>query len=197
MFKINNVELKYTVVSNAEKETYNFPHLKEPVIVFAGRSNVGKSSVINSLVGKKIAFTSKQPGRTRQINYYLINSKFYFVDLPGYGYAQVDKRTMEEWRVLLDNFFLSEKNIKLVTVIIDIRRNILDADLKMIGYLNNLKINYCILLNKADLLSNQEIIAKRELYLFTQKYGCEEVFHFSARTGMGKNVFLKYLSHFI
>ena len=158
----------------------DFPGGNTPEIVFAGRSNVGKSSLINSLVNiKNLAKTSSTPGKTRLINYFKIDDLFYFVDLPGYGYAKVSDIEKEKWKKLIEDYFTLSGNIRLVILIIDIRRGILEKDKELIIYLDFLKLPYLIVLTKYDKVSKNEalkiktkledIIDSREIVFFSSK----------------------------
>lgn len=158
----------------------DFPGGNTPEIVFAGRSNVGKSSLINSLVNvKNLAKTSSTPGKTRLINYFKIDDLFYFVDLPGYGYAKVSDIEKEKWKKLIEDYFTLSGNIRLVILIIDIRRGILEKDKELIIYLDFLKLPYLIVLTKYDKVSKNEalkiktkledMIDSREIVFFSSK----------------------------
>ena len=115
------------VTSAARPE--QFPSDGLPEIAFLGRSNVGKSSLINALVGRSgLAFTSNTPGRTQSINFYRINGWLYFVDLPGYGYARVRKELAGAWRDLIENYLLGRKTLDLSFLILDARRGWMDTD---------------------------------------------------------------------
>ncbi|MDD5154342.1 MAG: ribosome biogenesis GTP-binding protein YihA/YsxC, partial [Desulfovibrionales bacterium] len=120
------------------KSVYKLPQLPDadrPEVAFAGRSNVGKSSFINTLVGrKKLAQTSKDPGRTQSINFYLLNNAFYFVDLPGYGYAQVPISVRKNWRGLIEGYLTERATLKAVVVIFDIRRLPNEEDLSLLSW---------------------------------------------------------------
>jgi GTP-binding protein len=144
-------------------------HAPEPrsSVVFAGRSNVGKSSLINRLINRKqLARTSKTPGRTQEIHYYMINDRFYFIDLPGYGYAKVSKTIRRTWSPMMRNFFRLAENIHLVVLILDIRRNPTPEDQKMINWLEVNMRPYIFAVTKVDKLSetqrNQEIVRIRQ-----------------------------------
>lgn len=197
MIIIKNIELKYSIALTSSSSKPCFPKINEPIFAFAGRSNVGKSSVINTLLGKKVAFVSKTPGRTKQINYYLINSKFYFVDLPGYGYASVSKQETETWKYLIEGFFNQQGNIKLVLIIVDIRRGLLVQDKIMIEYLFRLNKEYFIILNKIDKLSNNEV--KQQIENILTELNCNEknILLYSAKTGLGKRELLQKLKQHI
>lgn len=103
---------KFSDISNSSVDEY----------VFLGRSNVGKSSLINDLCGRKIAFASNVPGKTRLINYFTINNSFYFVDLPGYGYAKVSKNEKKNWAGLIEEYLSKQRSIKAIFFLLDIRR---------------------------------------------------------------------------
>ena len=129
-----------------------------PQIAIVGRSNVGKSSLINMLANnKKMAKTSSTPGRTRLVNYFNIDDKVYLVDLPGYGFAQASKEIKKEWDKVLDDYFNNTHNLKLVLVLIDSRHLPTELDVMMINYLVELDIPYQIVLTKADKLSRSQL----------------------------------------
>jgi GTP-binding protein len=148
----------------------SFAHLDQlpadslPEIAFSGRSNVGKSSLINCLLNrKKLALTSSTPGKTRLLNYYLINEAFYFVDLPGYGFAKVSHAERQKWKTLLESYF--EKNKKLVGIvqIIDSRHDITNLDREMLALLQYLKLPLILVATKADKITNSKklLLAKK------------------------------------
>ena len=117
MLKISSADFyrsysKFSDISNSSVDEY----------VFLGRSNVGKSSLINDLCGRKIAFASNVPGKTRLINYFTINNSFYFVDLPGYGYAKVSKNEKKNWAGLIEEYLSKQRSIKAIFFLLDIRR---------------------------------------------------------------------------
>lgn len=131
--------------------------LKE--VVFVGRSNVGKSSLINAICNKKnLAKTSSTPGRTRLINYFKINDNFFIVDLPGYGFASGNQKEVDDWGKNLEDFFENNKLISLVLVLLDIRHLPSKKDEQMLSYLRSNNIEFEIVLTKADKLSKSQII---------------------------------------
>lgn len=140
-----------------------FPKDRLPEIAFAGRSNVGKSSLLNCLIGRQLAKTSRTPGKTRAINFFLINRQFYFVDLPGYGYARVPKSVQQSWERLMEGYFRRRPNLRATVVIIDIRREEIPAsDLQMMEYLVSADIPCLPVFTKLDKLSRSELArAKR------------------------------------
>ncbi|MFN3387080.1 MAG: ribosome biogenesis GTP-binding protein YihA/YsxC [Candidatus Thermochlorobacter sp.] len=132
-----------------------------PEIAFVGRSNVGKSSLLNLLMGRKLAHTSATPGKTRELNFFLINRKFYFVDLPGYGYAKVQKSLQEEWKVLLEWYLKARTQLKLVLLLIDARHATMAIDKQMQEFLAFYGRRYALIRTKVDKLSKAELDAAR------------------------------------
>lgn len=127
-------------------------------IAFVGRSNVGKSSLINMLVNNsKLARTSNTPGRTRLVNYFLINDSFYFVDLPGYGYAKASKTMTESWQSLLEPYILDNPNLKCVCVLLDSRHDGSEQDKQMIDFLVYYNIPFVIVATKTDKFSKSAV----------------------------------------
>lgn len=123
-------------------------------IAFAGRSNVGKSSFINSMINRKnLARTSSKPGKTRTINFYLINEQFRFVDLPGYGYAQVSKAEKDKWGHIIEGYLSSRKNLREVILIVDIRHEPTDQDLMMYNWIKSFGFSGLVIATKADKIS--------------------------------------------
>lgn len=129
----------------------NFPKLHLPQIAFFGKSNVGKSSLINTICKRKnLARTSHTPGRTQQINFFSIADKFLIADLPGYGFAKVPESQKIEWEKLIVHYLESENNLRLVNLLIDARRGLKDNDIAMIDLLKFYNKNFQIILTKAD-----------------------------------------------
>jgi len=130
-----------------------------PHVVFAGKSNVGKSSLLNKILNRRgLAKTSQTPGKTRMINYFLINDRFFFVDIPGYGYAKVSKAEQRGWGPLIETYLTSTPFITVVFVLIDIRREPTANDRELIDWLGHQQLPFRILLTKADKLSNNKVI---------------------------------------
>jgi GTP-binding protein len=136
-----------------------------PKFIFIGRSNVGKSSLINALSGqKKLAKTSSTPGKTQSINYFLVDNTYYVVDMPGYGYAKIPKEQKLYWKKMIELFFKNSKKIKMNYVLVDSRFNIMESDLLMVEYLLNLYMPITIVLTKIDKIATNEI-SKRKAYI--------------------------------
>lgn len=149
--------INFNFVKSASKSN-EFIYDELPQIAIVGRSNVGKSSLINLLANnKKMAKTSSTPGRTRLVNYFLVNKQFYLVDLPGYGFAKACKTQKESWDNVLDEYFNNTNNLKLVFVLLDCRHLPTDLDVLMINYLVEREIPYKIILTKTDKLSRSEL----------------------------------------
>jgi GTP-binding protein len=143
------------VVSSGKPDT--FPSDRLPEVAFLGRSNVGKSSLINALTGyKKLAFTSNTPGRTQTINFYRVDEEFYFVDLPGYGYAKVPKGFTEQWKILIDQYLQDRETLMLSCIVLDTRRGWMEKDLDLKGWLEHYGRPYLVVATKMDKLNQSE-----------------------------------------
>ena len=168
------------VISSGRPET--FPRDRLPEIAFLGRSNVGKSSLINKLTGsKKLAFTSATPGRTQTINFYRIDGGFYFVDLPGYGYARAPLDRVAEWENLIEQYLLTRETLKLCCLSLDSRRGWMETDLALKRWLKSHDRPYLAIATKFDKLKPSE--QERAFRAFRQE-GVEPL-PFSAVTGRG------------
>jgi GTP-binding protein len=144
------------VTSSASPDRH--PSDRLPEIAFLGRSNVGKSSLINALVGQKgLAFTSNTPGRTQTINFYRVDDTMYFVDLPGYGYARVPKQFLQEWKNLIDQYLQERETLKLSCVVLDARRGWMDKDLDLKRWLEHHDRPYLVIATKIDKLNQSEL----------------------------------------
>ena len=126
------------------------PPVELPEIAFAGRSNVGKSSLINALLGRSIAHVSKTPGRTQQLNFFEVASTFYLVDMPGYGYAKVSKEKKENWDSLIRDYLRGRTTLRCVFVLVDSRRGLKDVDADMMKMLDTAAVQYRIIMTKSD-----------------------------------------------
>jgi GTP-binding protein len=141
----------------AATEVTSFPKDKRPEIAFLGRSNVGKSSLINSLLkAPGLARTSSTPGRTQSINFFLINEEFYFVDLPGYGYAKTSKENRSAWGQLIEKYLAEREQLVLSILIVDARHEPSPLDLQMKSWLQHFGLDYLAVSTKIDKLSSNE-----------------------------------------
>lgn len=174
--------------------TKDFPKNKLPQIVFAGKSNVGKSSVINRLLNRKnFARVGASPGKTTHINYFCIDNKIYFVDLPGYGYAKVSHAEKERWGRLLDEFFNREESFQLGVFIVDARHKPTNDDLIMAEWFKQTEVPYCVIANKADKLKKSQCDAAVSLIAETLDISESAVLLFSAEKGTGKQELLSLI----
>lgn len=189
--KITNAQF-ITSVASVDK----FLKTNKPLVAIVGKSNVGKSSLINMLAGqKKLAKTSDTPGRTRLINYFDFGP-FVLADLPGYGYAKVSKEEKEKWAILLEKFIATE-DIKLVVSLVDIRHNPTADDLMMINFLYHYRIPFVIVATKADKLSKTKIKPQLKDISAFLKVGIDNVTASSAETGFGKDAVLNLIEQAI
>jgi GTP-binding protein len=133
------------------------PQLPYPEIAFAGRSNVGKSSLLNRLVGqRRLARVSKTPGRTQQINFFLVDERLTFVDLPGYGFARVPAKVQRNWKHLVETYLSKRRNLRAVVVIVDLRRGVEADDAQLLDFLQAHGIGAILVVTKSDKLGYSE-----------------------------------------
>ena len=163
------------------------PENDKPEIAFAGKSNVGKSSLINALMNRKsYARISATPGKTQTINFYTINEEMYLVDLPGYGYAKVAKTEKRRWAELIDGYLESDRDIRLTFLLLDMRHAPSKDDLQMIEYLIAQEMPFVIVLTKADKLNKSQRKARMEAFQTEIPYFSDiHVIPFSAMTREG------------
>jgi GTP-binding protein len=178
------MKVKARFVTSAA-ENRQFPPENLPEVAVVGRSNVGKSSLINALTGQTgLARTSRTPGRTRLINWFEIDGKFHLVDLPGYGYAEVSRDMRESWRPLIESYLAQRKSLAGVLLLIDVRRGVQDEELDFVPWLEARETPIVVALTKADKLAkNKRMLevgkAKKQLGLR------RDPFAVSAQTGEG------------
>jgi GTP-binding protein len=147
-----------------------FPVDSKPQVAFAGRSNVGKSSLINAILNRKsLVKTSATPGKTQLINFFLINEQFYCVDLPGYGYAKAPRSVVDEWAPMIEGYIRESPQIAVVIVLLDIRREPDARDERLVGWLAHYGVPACYVLTKADKLKRGEMTTARQT--ITKKLG--------------------------
>lgn len=158
-----------------------------PEIAFLGRSNVGKSSLINRLLGrKKLAYTSSTPGKTRALYFYLINDAFYFVDLPGYGYARAAKKEQQAWASLIEKYLERRKMLCGAVHIVDCRHQPTADDLLMARWLRFHRVDTITVASKSDKLSRGALLRQLPEIKTLLELEAEQLLSFSARTGQGK-----------
>lgn len=167
--------------------TSTLPQNTMPEFAFAGKSNVGKSSLINALMNRKsYARISAQPGKTQTINYYNINGELYFVDLPGYGYAKVSNAERERWDDLINSYFEADRAVCLLVQLLDSRHAPSADDVQMLEYLHYHRIPFVAALTKGDKLKKSEMAARKEEFeKICAPYGCQGVVLTSAENGLG------------
>jgi len=164
------------------------PETSLPEIAFAGRSNVGKSSLLNRLVRRKaFARVSRTPGRTREINFFEVNGRFVLVDLPGYGYARVSKERRAEWRPLMEGYLRRSPNLRGVVQLIDVRRDPTDDDLQMLDFLSEVGAPTIVAITKVDKLGIGARTARIRLLTAALGLDDDQVIPFSAHTGLGRD----------
>lgn len=173
------------------------PKTSNPEYAFIGRSNVGKSSLINMLTKhNKLAMTSSTPGKTMLINHFLINDEWFIVDLPGYGFAQRGKREMDKLRNLINYYVLERQQLTCLFLLIDIRHEPQRKDLEFIQFLGENGVPFVIVFTKADKISKSKIASQTKVYLDKLSEQWEElpnVFITSATTGLGRDEILNYI----
>ena len=158
-----SLDIKTVSFHRAAYKPEDFPRDKRPQFAFVGRSNVGKSSLINAVVNrKKVARVSQTPGKTQAVQFYLVNERFYLVDLPGYGYAKVSKTIMKSWGELVRGYLDTSEDLRLIFLLLDSRRSPGEHDLQMHNWARSAGIDEKVVLTKSDKLSNQQLVKSRE-----------------------------------
>jgi GTP-binding protein len=159
-----------------------------PEVAFAGRSNVGKSSLLNRLVRRRaFARVSKTPGRTREINFFQVNGAFVLADLPGYGYARVSKTLRAEWRPLMEGYLRRSPTLRGVVQLLDVRREPTEDDLQMLDFLADVGVPTVVVLTKMDKASSKALLERVQEVSRTLGVDEEQIIPFSAVTGEGRD----------
>lgn len=159
-----------------------------PEVAFAGRSNVGKSSLINTLLRRsKAARVSNTPGRTREINFFRVNDQFVLVDLPGYGYARVSKERRAEWRPMIEGYLSRSEKLRGIVQLLDIRRDPSPDDLQMLDYLAQTGVPTMVAITKTDKLTKSQVAPRVSEIVAAVGLDEEQVIPFSAVTGEGRD----------
>jgi GTP-binding protein len=164
------------------------PESELPEVAFAGRSNVGKSSLLNRLVRRKaFARVSRTPGRTREINFFRVNSSFILADLPGYGYAKISKEKKADWKPLIEGYLKRTTALAGVVQLLDIRREPSDDDIAMLDYLAELELPTIVVLTKTDKLSRLAAEERVEEIMKSLSLSRDQTIPFSSSTGLGRD----------
>lgn len=159
---------------------------ERPEISFLGRSNVGKSSLLNSLLQRKaLARTSNTPGRTQSINYFLVNDSFYFVDLPGYGFAKVSKSMRADWGKMAEDYLLNREELVLSIQLVDSRHKPTALDIQLNEWLNYREKNHVVVATKSDKLSGNEL--QKQLKTIEKQFPSSKILVYSSSTGRGRD----------
>lgn len=171
-----------------------YPHDGLPQIAMVGKSNVGKSSLINGLTNQnKLARVSGQPGKTRLINFFLINDRFYLVDLPGYGFARVSKSEKKKWGAMMDEYFAKASQLKCIIMIVDIRHKPTAEDKQMAEWIQYHKIPVLLVASKADKLGKTRI--KPQAALVRKQLGFSDKVHIVPCSVVSKQGIIELLEH--
>ena len=192
------------IIKNVSLETVcgvtsKLPQSKYPEAAFAGKSNVGKSSLINALMNRKsLARTSSQPGKTQTINYYNINDNLYFVDLPGYGYAKTSARVREQWGRMIENYLNKSKQLRLVFLLVDIRHEPTENDRIMYRWVCENGYEPVIIATKLDKINRSQV--QKQLKLIRTGLEAKEgtvIIPFSAQTKQGREEIYEILDRIV
>ena len=188
---IKTVELE-TVIGPTSK----LPESYLPEVAFAGRSNVGKSSLINCLLNrKKLARTSSQPGKTQTINFYNVNKELFFVDLPGYGFAKVSKAEQVKWGKMIDNYLTGSSGLKAVFLLVDIRHEAKASDKEMLEWIRASHVQPVVIATKADKIKRSQL--PKQLKIIREGLGFKNgeipLIPFSAETKQGREEILELI----
>jgi len=172
------------------------PAIALPEIAFAGRSNVGKSALLNAIFNiKKLAKVSSTPGKTQLINYFQVEETFYFVDLPGYGFAKVAKSISASWQKMIEDFIQKTENLRLVCLLIDSRHELMHSDEMMADWLNYNHIPYIVILTKCDKLKKNKL--NKQVSYFKSKFPDHHIIPFSIHINSLKENLIKYFEELL
>lgn len=192
--KINSAKIQISAVNKNQ-----YPKDRLPEIALAGRSNVGKSSFINRMIQRKnLVRTSSKPGKTQTLNFYNINDSFYFVDVPGYGYAKVSKREREKWGLMMEEYFQTRESLKIAVLITDLRHQPTNDDLQMYRYLKYFDLPVLIIATKLDKVAkNKQLNNLKRTENFLNIDPDDFIVPFSSLTGEGKEEAWGFLKRYI
>jgi len=192
-FRVKNAAYVKSVV-----DLKSLPQDRLPEVAFAGRSNVGKSSALNKLVNVKgLARISSTRGKTRMINFFLVNNNLYFVDLPGYGYAKTSKSMQKSWGKLVENYLKERESLRGTVLLVDSRRGLLEPDLQLLGWLDHYGKEKLVVLTKKDKLSRSAVLESARKTSDALKLDLESLVLFSAKTGEGKDRILNWIQQIV
>ncbi len=191
------MEIKNAAFVKSSTQESDCPEASLPEYAFIGRSNVGKSSLINMLTGrKKLAKTSSTPGKTQLINHFMINDSWYLVDLPGYGWARVSKKSKADWKKMIENYLKNRRNLVNVFVLIDLRHEPQKIDQEFIQWLGEEGIPFSIIFTKADKLGKTQIQSNQAAYKKSLERSWEELpqmFISSSEQKLGREEILEFI----
>jgi GTP-binding protein len=191
------VRIDFAEFVTSADDPRQYPSPDRPEVAFAGRSNVGKSSVINTLVHRKnLVEVSKTPGRTQRINFFNLNDEMYLVDLPGYGYADVPEEEKHAWGPMIDTYLQRRSNLVALVCIIDVRRGIERDDQQLLEAAPHFDLHPIVVFNKVDKLGSQERTQKRRHWADELGTAPDELVFFSSEDGTGKKQLWKRISDF-
>jgi GTP-binding protein len=191
---IRNVEF---IGGMAEKHGWR-PDSPLPEVAFAGRSNVGKSSLLNALIRRKsFARVSRTPGRTREINFFRVNNGFVLVDLPGYGYARISKEKKAEWRPMIESYLRRTTQLRGIVLLLDIRREPSEDDRAMLDFLAEVEVPTIVALTKTDKLSKAGALERASEIARALALQPDQIIPFSAHTGEGRAELLEAIASLV
>nr|WP_254908684.1 ribosome biogenesis GTP-binding protein YihA/YsxC [Clostridium tyrobutyricum] len=193
------VEIKQAefIISAVKKNQYPNDNFKE--IAFVGRSNVGKSSLINTIVNRrKLVKVSSSPGKTRLVNFFMINNEFYFVDLPGYGYAKVSKSEKDKWSKIIETYLVGRHQLKAIVLLVDSRHKPTNDDIMMYKWIEYYKYKILIVATKIDKISKNQL--NKNLNIIKNSFGLKpdyKILTFSSLKKQGKEELLNEIEHIV
>ncbi|MEA5007379.1 ribosome biogenesis GTP-binding protein YihA/YsxC [Clostridium tyrobutyricum] len=193
------VEIKQAefIISAVKKNQYPNDNFKE--IAFVGRSNVGKSSLINTIVNRrKLVKVSSSPGKTRLVNFFMINNEFYFVDLPGYGYAKVSKSEKDKWSKIIETYLVGRHQLKAIVLLVDSRHKPTNDDIMMYKWIEYYKYKILIVATKIDKISKNQL--NKNLDIIRNSFGLKpdyKILTFSSLKKQGKEDLLNEIEHVV